>query len=70
MTTERAFYAGQRFLLVDVLGVRLENGDRMLLWCTGGPLVARAVVYPPPLESEVASGLYVLVDVGSPVEWR
>jgi hypothetical protein len=48
----------------------MDEGDRMLLWCTGGPSVARAVVFPPPLEIEVGSGLYVLIDVGPPEQWH
>lgn len=32
--------------------------------------MGRAVVYPPPLEIEVADGLYVLVDGGLPEQWH
>ena len=48
----------------------MDQGDRMLIWCKGGPSVGRAVVYPPPLELEVAGGVYVLVDDGSPEQWH
>lgn len=48
----------------------MDQGDRMLIWCNGGPSVGRAVVYPPPLELEVAGGVYVLVDDGSPEQWH
>ena len=42
----------------------------MLLWCTGGPSVARAVVFPPPIEIDVGFGVYVLIDVGPPEQWH
>jgi hypothetical protein len=45
-------------------------GDRMFLWCVGGPAVGRAVVFPPPLEIDVDGGMYVLIDDGSPETWR
>jgi hypothetical protein len=45
-------------------------GERMLLWCEGGPSIARATTYPPPLEIAVDGGLYVLVDDGPADEWR
>ncbi len=48
----------------------MDQGERMLIWCKGGPSVGRAVVYPPPLELEVDGGIYVLVDDGSPEQWH
>ena len=42
----------------------------MLVWCEGGPSIGRAVTYPPPLEIDAASGVYVLVDNGPPEEWH
>lgn len=47
----------------------MDQGDRMLIWCNGVPSVGRAV-YPPPLEVEVAGGIYVLVDDGSEEQWH
>jgi len=47
----------------------VDQGERMLLWCEGGPSIGRATVYPPPLEIEVEGGTYVLVDDG-PIEQR
>lgn len=47
-----------------------EPGDRMLIWCEGGPSRARLVTFPPPLEIEERGGTYVLVDDGAPQEWR
>lgn len=41
----------------------------MLIPCEGGPAMARAVVYPPPLEIETTDGVYVLVDDGPPERW-
>jgi hypothetical protein len=48
----------------------VEAGERMLLWCEGGPSIGRAVQFPPPLELEVDGGLYVLVDDGTPEQWH
>jgi hypothetical protein len=42
----------------------------MLLWCEGGPSIARAVSFPPPLEIMADGGTYVLVDDGSPESWH
>ena len=42
----------------------------MLLWCTGGPAVGRAVRFPAPLELAADGGIYVLVDDGPPEGWR
>jgi hypothetical protein len=38
----------------------------MLIRCDGGPAIARAVWFPPPLEISVAANVYVLVDDGPP----
>ena len=48
----------------------VEAGERMLLWCDGGPAVGRAEHYPPPLEVVVDGGVYVLVDDGPPEHWH
>ena len=48
----------------------MEVGERMLLWCEGGPSMARGTVYPPPSEIEVAGGTYVLVDDGPVEGWH
>ena len=48
----------------------MEPGDRMLLWCDGGPSKGRAVFYPPPFEIEVDDGMYVLVDDGPIEDWH
>jgi hypothetical protein len=42
----------------------------MLLWCDGGPAIARAVTFPPPVEVEVDGGVYVLVDDGPVESWH
>jgi hypothetical protein len=47
----------------------VEEGERMLVHCRGGPSQSRLVCYPPPLEIEERTGLYVLVDEGPPEEW-
>jgi len=47
----------------------MEVGDRMLIWCDGGPSMCRAVVYPPPTEIDIDDGLYVLVDDGAIDGW-
>ena len=46
-----------------------EPGDRMLVPVRGGPAMARAVFFPPPLEIEERDGIYVLVDDGPPETW-
>lgn len=46
-----------------------ETGERMLLRCEGGPSVSRLVTFPPPLEIEEETGLYVLQDEGPAEEW-
>jgi hypothetical protein len=48
----------------------LEPGDRMLLWCEGGPSRSRLVTFPPPLEIDERGGIYVLVDHGPPQGWH
>lgn len=48
----------------------VENGDRMLIWCEGGPSLGRAVHFPPSLEVAVDGGMYVLVDDGPPEAWH
>jgi hypothetical protein len=48
----------------------VEDGERMLISCVGGPDYSRLVRYPPPLEIEEDEGVYVLVDDGPPHEWR
>jgi len=48
----------------------VETGERMLIWCEGGPSIGRAVYFPPPLEIAVEGGLYVLVDGGAPENWH
>jgi hypothetical protein len=48
----------------------VEDGERMLLWCDGGPSISRLERYPPPLEVPVTGGIYVLVDDGAPQEWH
>ena len=48
----------------------METGDRMLIWCEGGPSMGRAVHFPPPLEIAVDGGMYVLVDDGPPEGWH
>ena len=47
----------------------VEQGERMLIRCDGGPSQSRLVRYPPPLEVEETEGLYVLVDDGPPDQW-
>jgi len=48
----------------------VQDGDRMLVPCDGGPSVSRLVRYPPPTEIEERGGVYVLVDDGGPERWR
>ena len=47
----------------------VEDGERMLIRCEGGPSQGRLVRYPPPVEIEERTGVYVLVDDGSPESW-
>jgi hypothetical protein len=39
-----------------------EDGERMLIPCEGGPCRSRLVRYPPPLEVDEPSGVYVLAE--------
>jgi hypothetical protein len=48
----------------------VEDGERMLVPCGGGPSISRLVRFPPPLEIAVQGGVYVLVDEGPPERWR
>ena len=48
----------------------MVTGERMFLWCEGGPAVGRTVRYPPLLEFEVDGGVYVLGDDRPPEHWR
>ena len=48
----------------------MENGERMLIPCDGGPSHSRLVRYPPPVEIQERGGMYVLVDNGPPQQWR
>jgi hypothetical protein len=50
--------------------VYVENGDRMLISCEGGPSLGLAVIFPPPLEIAVDGGMHVLVDDGPPAAWH
>jgi hypothetical protein len=48
----------------------MEEGERMLIHCEGGPARSRLVRYPPPPEIAEQGGVYVLVDEGAPELWR
>lgn len=48
----------------------VQEGDRLLIRCEGGPSITRLVQHPPPLEITVRGGTYVLVDEGPPELWR
>ena len=48
----------------------MEDGERMLIPCDGGPCRSRLVRYPPPLEIAERGGTYVLVDDGPAELWR
>lgn len=48
----------------------MEDGERMLIPCEGGPSTSRLVRFPPPVEIEEHGGTYVLVDDGPPPSWR
>ena len=47
----------------------VDVGERMFLWCHGGPSVGRAEHVPPPAEVELVGGTDVLVDDGPPEQW-
>ena len=49
--------------------VVLNDGDRFLVMCDGGPCMSRLEVYPPRLEIEEHDGIYVLVDDGPRDDW-
>jgi hypothetical protein len=48
---------------------RMQDGDRMLIPCQGGPTAWRTARFPPPREIESEAGLYVLIDAGTPDQW-
>lgn len=48
----------------------LEEGDRMLIACEGGPSTSRLDNFPPLLEVAEDDGVYVLVDDGPRDGWR
>lgn len=48
----------------------MDPGDRMVLWCEGGPSTGQATTYPPPIEIAVAGAIHVLVDDGPIEEWH
>jgi hypothetical protein len=48
----------------------VEDGERMLIPCRGGPAIARMQRFPPALEIAGEGGTYVLVDDGPPETWR
>ncbi len=48
----------------------MESGERMLLWCDGGPSRSRLERFPPPFEVAVEGGVYVLVDDGPVEHWH
>lgn len=48
----------------------VDDSDRMLIPCEGGPSISRLVRYPPPPEIDERGGIYVLVDDGPPALWR
>ena len=48
----------------------MEDGERMLIPCRGGPAIARVQRFPPALEIAEEGGTYVLVDDGPPETWR
>ena len=48
----------------------LQDGDRMLLFCEGGPSISKLVRSPPPLEIGERGGMYVLVDDGPAEQWH
>jgi hypothetical protein len=60
------FSDSRRCVTLDPWG----TGERIFVWCAGGPAVGRAVQFPPPLEIAVDGGIYVLVDDGPPEHWR
>lgn len=47
----------------------LRRGDRMFIPCEGGPCISRLEAFPPRIEIQEKSGLYVLVDDGPLEAW-
>lgn len=47
----------------------LEQGDRMLIRCEGGPCSSRLEMFPPRLEVAERDGMYVLCDDGPRDDW-
>ena len=48
----------------------METGERMFVWCEGGPSMARATAFAPPYKIVVDGGMYVLVDDGAIEGWH
>jgi hypothetical protein len=48
----------------------LDVGDRLFIPCEGGPASTRLETYPPRLEIEERSGIYLLDDGGPRANWR
>jgi hypothetical protein len=48
----------------------VQTGERFFIPCDGGPSTSRLERWPPPVEVEEATGLYVLMDDGPPDGWR
>ncbi len=47
----------------------MRPGERLLIRCEGGPSVSRLVHYPPPLEIEEGTGIYVLDEGYDNEDW-
>jgi len=47
----------------------LQRGDRILIRCDGGPCLSRLETFPPRLEIQERTGMYVLVDDGPLEAW-
>jgi hypothetical protein len=47
----------------------MEEGERMLIRCEGGPSRSRLERYPPSLEVRERDGMYVLQDEGDVENW-
>ena len=52
-----------------LLSGSLPLGDRMLIGCEGGPCQSRLEAFPPRLEIQEKTGIYVLVDDGPCETW-
>ena len=48
----------------------LSAGDRVFIVCEGGPSFSHMEVFPPRTEVAEKDGLYVLIDVGPPSDWK